>query len=241
MNYGDDFQRLSKYARETLQGRNLDWNRKPPLYKQYPPDLERFELEKPDREGGLPLYSLLQQRRSERRYKNATLPAKKLSQVLWATQGITLATEYHQFRTAPSAGGLFPVETYCIVNKVEGFKPGVYHYQVPYHTLVLVKEGGHGAALARAALGQTMLRDAAFNLVWTAMIERSKWKYEQRAYRYIYLDAGHIAQNAALAALSCGIGSCQVGAFFDEEVNRVINVDGVSEFAIYMSSFGETG
>jgi len=239
MNYGDDFQRLSKYNRQTLGGRTLDWDSKPGLYKKYPPELERFELEKPDRSGGRPLFSLLQERRSERNYRESVLPGIKLSQVLWAAQGISLATEYHQFRTAPSAGGLFPIETYCVINNVEGFKPGVYHYQVPFHALVLVKEGSFGMELARAALGQKMLRDASFNLVWSAMIERSKWKYEQRAYRYIYLDAGHIAQNTALAAVSCGLGSCQVGAFFDEEVNKIIDIDGANEFAVYMTSIGE--
>ena len=238
MNYGDDFQRLSKYYRDQMEGRGLDWDSKPPLYKKYPSDLERVELETPDRSGGKPLYYLLQKRRSERSYRNAPIPGNTLSQVLWAAQGVTLANEYHQFRAAPSAGGLFPIETYCVINQVEGFKPGVYHYQVPYHCLVLLKEGEYGTELARAGLGQKMLRDSAFNLVWSAMIERSTWKYDQRAYRYIYLDAGHIAQNTALAALSCGLGTCQVGAFFDEEVDKIIGVDGKSEFAIYMSTVG---
>ena len=238
MTYGDDFQRLSRYSRHSLEGRSLDWENKPPLYKKYP-GAELFRLSEPDREGGAPLNGILQKRRSVRNYNSAVASEETLSQILWATQGITLSTDYHQFRASPSAGGLFPVETYCAINKVEGFKPGIYHYQVPYHALALVKEGAFGLDLARAALGQKMLRDADFNLVWTAMIERSKWKYEQRAYRYIYLDAGHIAQNAALAAVSCGLGSCQVGAFFDEEVNRVIDVDGEQEFAIYISSFGK--
>ncbi len=239
MNYGDDFQRLSKYNREKMGGRSLDWNRKPDQYKTYPPELEKFELEKPDRTGGDPLYSLLQQRRSERNFKETTISKRKLSQVLWAAQGITLSTDYHQFRTAPSAGGLFPIETYCVINNVKDLNPGVYHYQVPIHALVLLKEGSFGLDLARAALGQKMLRDASFNLVWSAMIDRSKWKYEQRAYRYIYLDAGHIAQNTALAAVSCGLGSCQVGAFFDHEIDEIIGVDGENEFAIYMSAVGE--
>ncbi len=238
MSYGDKFQKLSKYGRDSLEGRSLDWENKPPLYKSYPPGHELFELTKPDREGGMPLYRTLQLRRSERSYRQDSLPEEILSQVLWAAQGLTLATEYHQFRTAPSAGGLFPIETYCVINNVKGFKPGVYHYQVPYHALLLVREGSFGPALARAALGQNMLQYCAFNLVWTAVIERSKWKYEQRAYRYIYLDAGHIAQNAALAAVSCNAGSCQVGAFFDDEVNEIIGIEGEMEFVVYMSSFG---
>ncbi len=238
MTFGDDFQRLSKYTRHTLKGRSLDWENKPPLYKKCP-DAELFKLSEPDRKEGQPLYEVLKQRRSVRNYSSAAGAEKNLSQILWAAQGITLSTAHHQFRAAPSAGGLFPIETYCAINKVEGFKPGIYHYQVPYHALALVKEGSFGLDLAQAALGQKMLRDADFNLVWTAMIERSKWKYEQRAYRYIYLDAGHIAQNAALAAVSCGLGSCQIGAFFDEEANQVIGLDGEYEFVIYMSSFGK--
>ncbi len=240
MNYGDDFQRLSKYGRETLKGRSLAWDQKPPLYKAYPAELERVELDKPDRSGGKPLFDLLQNRRSERDFKFTSISRKILSQILWAAQGISLATKHHQFRTAPSAGALYPVETYCLVNNVEDLKNGIYHYTVPYHTLVLIKEGNFGTELAQAALGQSMLRDAAFVMVWSAMIERSKWKYEQRAYRYIYMDAGHIAQNAALAAVSLGLGSCQIGAFFDEEVNNIIEVDGEQETAIYMTAIGKT-
>jgi len=74
--------------------------------------------------------------------------------------------------------------------------------------------------------------------VWSAIFNRSKWKYKQRAYRYVYLDAGHIVENLALSATSIGLGSCQIGAFFDDEVNRVIEVDGADESAIYLSVVG---
>ncbi len=240
MTYGDQFQQLSKYSREKLSGRSLDWTNKPALYKKYPKEFERLELEKPARNGGEPVFTLMQLRRSERRFLPDLLPQKYLSQILWATQGVTLSTEHHQFRAAPSAGALYPIETYCVVNRIKDIKPGVYHYQVPYHSLVLIKEGEYGNQLAQAALGQSMVSRAAFNLVWSAMIERSKWKYEQRAYRYIYLDAGHIAQNAALAAVALDLGSCQIGAFFDEEVDRIIGIDGTEEFAIYMTAIGKT-
>jgi SagB-type dehydrogenase family enzyme len=83
-----------------------------------------------------------------------------------------------------------------------------------------------------------MCSDAAVVFVWTGVFNRSKWKYNQRAYRYIYLDAGHIDGNLALAATSLGLGSCQIGAFFDDEVNKIIEVDGVAESVIYMSVVG---
>ncbi len=238
MSFGDEFQRLSKYFRETLKGKRLAWDQKPAPYKEYSPDLERVVLEEPDRSGGKPLFDLLQKRRSERNYRTDPLSGKELSQVIWAAQGITRSTAHHQFRTAPSAGALYPVETYCVVNRVSEMKPGVYHYQVPEHSLVLLKEGDYGTELAQAGLGQAMIRDASFVLVFSALIERARWKYDQRAYRYIYMDAGHIAQNAALAAVSLDLGSCQIGAFLDQEVNNIIGVDGEEETAIYMTTIG---
>lgn len=73
---------------------------------------------------------------------------------------------------------------------------------------------------------------------WTAIFQRSKWKYHQRAYRYVYLDAGHIAQNVALAAVALGLGSCQVAALYDDEVDALLGVDGTEESVIYMTVVG---
>jgi SagB-type dehydrogenase family enzyme len=83
-----------------------------------------------------------------------------------------------------------------------------------------------------------MCLEAAAVFIWTAIFDRSKWKYEQRAYRYVYLDAGHIAENLALAATGIGLGTCQIGALFDDEVNRIVGVDGTEESVIYMSVVG---
>ena len=91
---------------------------------------------------------------------------------------------------------------------------------------------------ARAALGQTQCMEAPAVFIWTAVFQRTKWKYGQRAYRYIYLDAGHIAENLALAAVSLGLGSCQIGALFDEEINQIIGVDGKEESVLYMTVTG---
>jgi SagB-type dehydrogenase family enzyme len=74
--------------------------------------------------------------------------------------------------------------------------------------------------------------------VWTAVFKRSKWKYKQRAYRYVYLDAGHIAENLALAAVALGLGSCQIGALFDNEVNSLLEIEEKQESVVYMSAVG---
>jgi SagB-type dehydrogenase family enzyme len=162
----------------------------------------------------------------------------ELSQLIWATQGITRRVRGFDFRACPSAGALYPIETYVVVNWVEGLLPGVYHYSVRAEELVFLREGLFGPALRDAGLGQEMLAEAASVFVWSAVVERSKWKYRERAYRYIYMDAGHIGQNLYLAATSMGLGCCTVGAFFDEEVNSLIGADGDNEIAVYLGVVG---
>jgi SagB-type dehydrogenase family enzyme len=161
----------------------------------------------------------------------------ELSQLLWAAQGIT--NHESEFRTAPSAGALYPVETYLMVNSVADVEPGVYHYAVDKHELDRLQAGDFRRSVAQAALDQEMAYRANVVFIWTAVFERSKWKYEQRAYRYVYLDAGHIAQNVALAAVALNLGSCQIGALYDDEVNALIGVDGVEEGVVYMTAVGK--
>jgi SagB-type dehydrogenase family enzyme len=143
-----------------------------------------------------------------------------------------------EFRTAPSAGALYPIETYLIVNKVEGLEKGLYHYNIAAHSLEELKTGEYGIEITHAALDQDMCAEAAVVFVWSAIFIRSKWKYGQRAYRLVYLDAGHIVENLALSATGIGLGSCQIGAFFDDEVNQIIGVDGVEESVLYLSTVG---
>jgi SagB-type dehydrogenase family enzyme len=162
----------------------------------------------------------------------------ELSYLLWAAGGIQRVERGFEFRTAPSAGALYPVETYLIVDGVEGLAAGLYHYSVKGHALEEIRTGQFGHDLTQAALGQKMCLEAAAVFIWTAIFDRSKWKYEQRAYRYVYLDAGHIAENLALAATGIGLGTCQIGALFDDEVNRIVGVDGTEESVIYMSVVG---
>jgi SagB-type dehydrogenase family enzyme len=105
--------------------------------------------------------------------------------------------------------------------------------------LELLKEGDYSEEFSLAALNQKMVRSAHVTFVWTAVVERSKWKYLQRAYRYIYLDAGHIGQNLYLAAEALQLGCCTIGAIFDEEANKLIDdVDGINETVVYMATVG---
>jgi SagB-type dehydrogenase family enzyme len=83
-----------------------------------------------------------------------------------------------------------------------------------------------------------MCAEAAVTFVWTGVFPRSKWKYKQRAYRYVYLDAGHVAENLALAAVALDLGSCQIAAIYDDEANALVGVDGFDESVIYMTALG---
>lgn len=235
---GDRFQQETKYIRGELPGGALDWENKPELFKRYP-ESPQVALPRPSTEGGEGLWSVLSRRRSVRRYGSGPLRLEDLSQVLWAAQGITRLAGDFALRTAPSAGALYPVETYLAAHDVEYLTPGLYHYAIEAHALEQLQLGDLRVQVAHAALDQRMGYDAQVVLIWTALFERSKWKYKQRAYRYLYLDAGHIVQNVALAAVALGLGSCQVAALYDDEANALLGVDGEQESVIYMTALGK--
>lgn len=237
---GDRFQKETKYHRGRMPAGMLDRLGQPELYKEYP-EKPRIELPPPKPAAKSALANSLKTRKSVRDFSQKPISIKNLSYLLWASNGITREEYGYEFRTAPSAGALYPVETYLVINNVETVPKGVYHYSVKKHLIEELKTGDFGDAIARAALDQAMCAESAVVFIWTSIFQRSKYKYGERAYRYVYLDAGHIAENLALASVSLGLGSCQVGALYDDEVNEVIGVDGVEESVLYMSVVGHPG
>ena len=239
---GNEFHQVTKYTRDRLPRHRLDPRTKPLAFKEYP-QAKHVSLPLSKTKDGKGLWTLLQQRRSIRTFTKTSISLDHLSQLLWATQGVTakiltpMGGEYH-LRTAPSAGGLYPIETYLCINNVQDLAPGIYHYAVPTHELDLLKPGEFGPQVAHAALEQEFLAQSNVVFIWTAVFQRSKWKYLQRAFRYVFLDAGHIAQNLALAAEALSLGSCQVGAFYDDELNSIIDINGVQESVLYLSGVG---
>ena len=234
---GDDFLLGTKYIRGRLPAHRLDWSRKPAVYKEYP-SAKRVSLPPPETDLGPGCWYVIAKRRSVRAYSDEDIAKTELSQLLWATQGITGEVSDHQLRAAPSAGALYPIETYLLVNRVSGIDPGLYHYPVNRHELELLKEGDYSSEVKGGALDQAIAKRAAVVFIWSAVFPRSKWKYLQRAFRYVFLDAGHIGQNLALAAEALGLGSCQIGAIYDDELNNLLDLDGENESVIYLSSVG---
>jgi SagB-type dehydrogenase family enzyme len=232
MKIGQRFQQETKYYR--------------PAHRSKPPErvaeflqTRKIPLPPPHLDGGPSLWKALRERRSIRDYSPAPLSLKDLSALLWATQGITEKAFAPWYRTAPSAGALHPIDTYLVVNRVEGMEPGIYFFEVVEFSLILRREGDFSGPIARAALDQEIAQSAAVVFVWVAVIQRSRQKYRQRAYRYIYLDCGHIAQNLYLAATALGLGCCGIAAIFDDEVNDLVGVDGQEETAIYLATVGK--
>jgi len=234
---GDRFQEETKYAPNKLIGRGGHRKDRPEPYKTYP-DNVRVVLPSFDPSRPMSLDRALDERRSIRKYEDKPISLGQLGYLIWASTGVHRADHGYEFRTAPSAGALYPIETYIVANAVRKLEPGVYHYGIRNHELEQLRTGDFREAITAAALGQGMCATASAIFVWTAIFERSKCKYDQRAYRYIYLDAGHIAQNLALAAVSLELGTCQIGALFDNEVNKIVGVDGEEEGVVYMSVVG---
>ena len=226
---GDRYQHLTRYHRS--RGRAAGPGDATPAEGT-------VELPDPQTAGGEGLWGAVQERRSLRDFDDKPMTREQLSQLLWATQGITGRRRGFAFRAAPSAGACYPIDTYVVVNRVDGLEPGLYHYGVAEGTLERRRQGDLAPAVAAACLDQEMCAEAGVVFAWTALPARSKHRYHERAYRYIYLDAGHIGENLHLAATALGLGCCAVGAFFDDEVNALLGVDGHAETAIYLSAVG---
>jgi SagB-type dehydrogenase family enzyme len=240
---GDDrgkaYLRETRHRRDRLVGGRMDWAHQPDWFKTYP-DAPRVPLPDPAR-GDDGVFDALARRRSLREYGPAPLALGELSALLWAAAGVTARGQGLAFRTAPSAGGLYPIEHYVAANRVDGLERGLYHYDVLGRALERLVDADLRVPLANAALGQRICADAQAVFVWTAVLERSRWKYGERFARYVLLDAGHIAGNVALAAVALGLGTCQIAAFFDEEAAAIVGVDPDVEPVVYMSTAGRPG
>lgn len=167
------------------------------------------------------LQQLLQQRRSVRDFQDVSVSLSDIGQLLWAAQGITHSRGY---RTAPSAGALYPLELYMVTGQVKDISSGIYHYDPNNHRLIKVDSGDQRKKLARAAYRQASVSDAAAVVVFAAVYERTTFKYGKRGVRYVHIETGHAAQNLHLQAESLGLGTVVVGAFNDDKVKAVLQL-----------------
>jgi len=186
---------------------------------------------------------LVLNRRSHRRYDTeASLSLAELGYLLQMTQGLRDAAQPQKLtrRYVASAGSRHPFETFLAIQRVEGLEPGIYHYLPQLHTLELWKSGLEALKSAHAAtFNQKQVINSAVTFFWVAEVYRTSWRYGMRAYRYIYLDSGHVCQNLYLLAEAINCGVCAIAAYDDDLVNAALGVDGEEQFTIYIATLGK--
>ncbi len=185
-------------------------------------EAQAVHLPPPDRKGRMSVEAALNQRRSVRSFTHTRLSLQQLSQLLWAAQGQGQRAGH---RTAPSAGALYPLELYLLAAEVDGLEAGIYHYRPKTHSLIRVVSGDRRTRLAATAYGQLWIKDSPAVLVIAAKYARTTAKYGQRGRRYVYIEAGAVAENVYLQATALGLGTTYVGAFLDSAVAKVMGLE----------------
>jgi SagB-type dehydrogenase family enzyme len=203
------------------------------------PDTQPIILPRSWKTDGDSLWQVLQHRRSRRKFDEIPLSLQDLAALLWAAQGITGQAGRYFLRTSPSAGALYPIETYVAAVGVSGVEPGLYHFNVEDFLLETVRvDRDIGQKVANAALNQSFLARGKAVFILAAVFRRTMVKYGNRGGRYIWMDAAHICQNILLAAESLKRPACPVAAFYDEELNALLDLDGTEESTIYLAVVG---
>ncbi len=228
------YHRESSLGLAGLLGAVFNWGSRPSRYKRLVGD-GAVALPTITASPTMTVAKAIGQRRSLREYADRPMTSEELAWVVYAATGITRGDGR---RTAPSAGALYPIETYVAVDRVEGIEPGLYHVDVRKQALEPIHIGSVAGDVMLAGLGQGFLRAAPVVFILTGFFQRSRWKYHERHYRYVCWEAGHIAQNVCLAAEAMGLGACVVGSFLDTTLNALLEVDGREEAALGLIAVG---
>ncbi|HIK16109.1 MAG TPA: SagB/ThcOx family dehydrogenase [Leptolyngbyaceae cyanobacterium M33_DOE_097] len=222
----EQFHQHTKYDPHTIhtKSQSLDWDRQPTPYKEYP--IGKVVDLKPFIEKGAPI--ALEDAEAQW--------WQRLSQMLYCSYGVTgmisTVSKPHYLRSAPSAGGLYPAEIYLVSRGDRYFAPGLYNYQVKDHSLVQFWESPSWEKLEAACFGHPALAQARLAIIVTGVFWRSAWRYQDRAYRRILLDSGHLLGNVELACAISGFRPCLVGGFADAVVNELLYINEAEEGAI---------
>lgn len=216
----------------------------PLLQKSYPEGAELIDLVAPKdfTVGQMPLLEAINCRKSHRRYTEESLTLEELSFLLWAAQGVheTDKKGVSTRRTVPSGGARHPFELYLAINRVEGLKQGLYRYLPLDHKLYFLWADSYlNKKVATACRKQAFVGNGAVIFIWTALPYRSEWRYSIVAHKMIAIDAGHSCQNLYLASGAIGAGICAIGAYHQNELDTLIEVDGKEELAIYAGVVGK--
>lgn len=210
-------------------------------YKSYP-RLPKIDL------GDEPLeadfFRLVKKRQSRRDFKREPITKQELSLLLKYSCGNTSEMgEGRHRRAQPSGGGRFPIEIYPIVfrsgDPADGLKAGLYHYNVKEHRLDVLWDKEFSDEDIGKIFTYPWVKNAAVGIVMTSVFLRNQQKYGERGYRYILLEAGHIGQNIYLVSEALGLKCCALGGTRDENLEQLIDIDGVTESVVYGLAIGK--
>ena len=240
---GKEFMKKTQYKYVSQSDQSLRYPN-PPLQMEYAhkmriinlPNLEEIQLEE------LSLRKAIENRKSIRQYSSKPLTLTELAWLLWATQGVkeVMKDNYATLRTVPSAGARHAFDTFLLINKVEGLKPGIYRYLALEHKLLeYIIEADIADKVVEAAYNQKMVKDAAVTFIWVTDIYRMYWRYVERGYRYVHIDSGHVCQNLYLASENINAGVCAIAAFHDQLFSEVLKIDGENYFVVYLATVGK--
>lgn len=206
-------------------------------YKSYP-RLPKIALD--DDPPPADFFDLIHQRRSRRNFTRVPVTKRELSLLLKYSCGITGPLgDGRNRRAQPSGGARFPIEVYPIVFRASGdLAAGLYHYDVKNHQFVVLWEREFTDDDIGELFTYPWMKDAAIAFVMTSMFWKSQHKYGERGYRYILLEAGHIGQNLYLVSEALGLKCCALGGTRDEALERLIDIDGVTESVVYAIAAG---
>jgi len=204
---------------------------------------QTIKLPNPEFKGDISVEEALFIRRSVREFESKALNMQQISQILWAAYGITQEMSSPSFlrggfKTAPSAGALYPLEIYIVAGNINGLDQGIYKYLPEGHQLMKTYDQDVRDDLAEAASNQDFIAQAPASLFYAAVYSRTTEKYGNRGEeRYVCMDLGHSAQNVCLQVVAMNLGTCPVGAFDDRMVRNVMMIPN-NEEPLYIMPIG---
>lgn len=240
---GTEFIEATKYKNIVGESDQQQEVPQPPLERPYQgeyepmnlPKIEEIQVKKVD------LAEAIQTRKSHRVYTEESLTLDELTYLLWMTAGVKQVYENRAtIRTVPSAGARHAFETYLLINNVEGLEAGLYRYLAVDHQLVAVDlREGLAEDIMQGCLEQKFVATSAVTFLWAADAYRMTWRYVERGYRYLHLDAGHVCQNLYLAAQGVDGGVCAIAAYDDDRINELLGLNGEDDFVVYIATVGK--
>ncbi len=216
----------TKYDPETIASKNkgLDWSNQPVPFKEYKIgttfDLKPYLAEN-----------------SQTITDEPAQTWHRLSKLLLCSYGLTARVPTAMgpamyLRAAPSAGGLYPAEVYLASRGTPTLPAGLYNYQCRTHSLIQFEHGEVWTSLEDYSYQHPVMASADIAMIITAVFYRSAWRYEDRAYRRIFLDTGHLLGNIELACSLTNYRPHLIGGFIDQKVNHLLAIDSDQEAAI---------